>query len=56
MSPTPLRKRFRGTEERITACPNCGKQHKWGRAGDYCNMTCYYAKLTKEGVYDGRRG
>ena len=45
----PIKKKLRRDAEKtkIVSCRNCHKQHKWGVHGDYCNMTCYYAELTR---------
>jgi len=29
-------------ESKISICPGCKVKHKFSKAGDYCNMTCYY--------------
>ena len=46
----PIKKKLRRDAEKskLSSCPNCHKQHKWGANGDYCNMTCYYAELTRK--------
>ena len=51
----PIKKSLRRAAEttKIISCPNCHRQHKWGRCGNYCNMTCYYAELRTTGVYGG---
>lgn len=45
---TPVKRSLMGSKERIVGCPACHKQHKMKRAGEYCNMTCYYAKQREE--------
>ena len=46
----PIKKKLKKDAEKskLSSCPNCHKQHKWGRTGDYCNMTCYYAELIRK--------
>ena len=43
-----IARRLQGSKEKIVACPNCNKQHKMNRTGEYCTMTCYYAKQRKD--------
>ena len=38
----------RREEPKPIFCPNCNTEHKWGRTGEYCTMTCFYAKLEKD--------
>ena len=47
-----IKRSLRGLKERIVACPNCNKQHKVNRTGEYCTMTCYYAKQRKDEAGD----
>jgi len=44
MSFRPIKKKLMGQSGLIVSCPTCHKQHKWSGTGDYCSMTCYYAK------------
>lgn len=34
--------KFSNIEEKLFSCPSCGAEHKWGKCGEYCKMTCYY--------------
>ena len=42
----------RKEETKPIFCPNCNTEHKWGRCGEYCHMTCYYAKLEKDRILE----
>ena len=46
--PIEIRKKFQGSKEKIASCPNCHRQHKVNRTGEYCTMTCFYAKLESD--------
>jgi len=39
---------MRYTDKILLRCPNCKAEHKRRPTGEYCNMTCYYARLRKD--------
>jgi len=38
----------RPNEVVMLQCPHCKVEHKRKPTGEYCNMTCYYAKLRRD--------
>ena len=47
----PIKRSLMGSKEMIVGCPACHKQHKKNRTGEYCTMTCYYAKQRMDEDY-----
>lgn len=34
--------KFSNVKEELFSCPACETEHKWGKCGIWCKMTCWY--------------